>query len=110
MHSPMRSLATWTRAPGGIPIIGVDCHDGGALLPIVHKVSGYDAGETEANARLIAEAPALVTSLRSLLGLAEEAVALRQESEDAEDHEMLDVYLRDLETAREALARIEGAP
>lgn len=67
------------------------------------------ADEGPANARLIAQAPAMAEALRALLGLAEEAIALREASDDDDDHEMLDVYRADVARARAILSTIEGA-
>lgn len=49
------------------PVVGIDCEDGGPLLPIVETVSGYNVKQAEANACLIAAAPDLLLALEMLL-------------------------------------------
>lgn len=58
-----------------------------------------------ANARLIAAAPDLLDALRWAANMAEEAVALRRDSDDPGDHEMLDHHEAALVTARAAIAK-----
>lgn len=65
-HTP----GPWALNPiGRNPIVGFDCGDGGALLPLVHSVHGFDEKVAMANARLIAAAPELLEACQSLLEL-----------------------------------------
>ena len=47
----------------GVPVIGIDVHDGGPLLPIVDVVHGKNKAEARKNARLIAAAPKMAAAL-----------------------------------------------
>ena len=67
-HTP----GPWTiNKDGGVPIIGFDVGDGGELLPIVYRVGGFNQRVANANARLIAAAPALLAALTELHRLVE---------------------------------------
>lgn len=85
---------------------GVCREDGGAMIAFMEPADSTE--EEQANAQLIAEAPAMLRDLEAMVGLAEEAIALREESSDPEDHEMLDVYEEQLRIAFETIARAKG--
>jgi hypothetical protein len=62
-----------------------------------------------ANARLIAAAPELLEALRWAVNMAEEAVCCRRDSDDPEDHKILDHHEAELVKAKTILARATGA-
>lgn len=66
------------------------------------------AAEQESNARLIAAAPEMLAALKAGLGLAEEAVELRELSDDPDDREMLDLYREHVAAMRAAIHKAEG--
>ncbi len=81
------------------------------LVALPYSCGETDDGQTNhtANALLMAAAPDLLTSLQNMVGLAEEAIALREQSQDPDDAEMLPVYRDQLAAARADIAKATGS-
>jgi hypothetical protein len=71
-------------------------------------ITVYD-DQADANARLIAQAPALLAALRWAVGMAEEAIMLRESGDDPEDTpKVIAMHREQLETAVALIKAAEG--
>lgn len=108
MSAPMHSAGPWI-CYADLPSTEPNWHivttaNRMRVLANVHIEPGNKTDE--ANARLIAAAPELLNSLCQTVGLAEEAIALRAESDDPDDHELLPDYQAQLATARTLISQV----
>ena len=78
--------------------------------PIVVGVGGADVNEARANARLIAEAPALLVALRATVDAIDAGELLVRWSDEYLRENGLDSPAANQDAARAILARIDGKP
>ena len=97
-------LATHTPGPWQALGLGSDLRGAnGEPIALIHVLGSAQRETGEANARLIAEAPAMLAALRALVDQCE-ATSAWDDALAGEDPQML----ADVENARAILARIDG--